>query len=52
MRWLLDTFKFDLFIQLKEKGQLSTPEDAATRVLAYLARPDFGSAPVADVREA
>ncbi len=39
------------FIQLKEKGQLSTPDDAAARVLAYLARPDFGSSPVADVRE-
>jgi benzil reductase ((S)-benzoin forming) len=39
------------FIGLKEKGMLSSPEDAASRVLAYLARPDFGSNPVADVRD-
>lgn len=39
------------FIGLKEKGMLSSPEDAAQRVLAYLARPDFGSNPVADVRD-
>ncbi len=40
------------FQQLKDKGQLTSPEDAAARVLAYLDRPDFGSQPVADVREA
>lgn len=39
------------FIGLKEKGMLSSPEDAASRVLAYLARPDFGGNPVADVRD-
>jgi benzil reductase ((S)-benzoin forming) len=39
------------FVGLKEKGLLSLPADAAARVLAYLARPDFGSNPVADVRE-
>ena len=39
------------FIDLKNKGLLSSPEDAAGRVLAYLARADFGSQPVADVRE-
>lgn len=39
------------FVGLKEKGVLSSPEDAAARVLAYLARPDFGSNPVADVRD-
>jgi benzil reductase ((S)-benzoin forming) len=39
------------FISLKSQGQLSSPEDAASRVLAYLARPDFGSQPVADVRD-
>ena len=39
------------FVGLKEKGQLSTPADAAARVLAYLARADFGSQPVADVRD-
>ena len=40
------------FVSLKEKGQLSSPADAATQVLAYLARPDFGSNPVADIRDA
>jgi benzil reductase ((S)-benzoin forming) len=39
------------FIGLKEKGMLSSPADAAARVLAVLARPDFGSNPVADVRD-
>lgn len=39
------------FISLKDKGLLSSPEEAAGRVLAYLARPDFGSRPVADVRD-
>ncbi len=40
------------FEQLKQGGQLTSPQDAARRVLAYLARPDFGAEPVADVREA
>lgn len=40
------------FVQLKESGQLTSPETAARRVLDYLARPDFGTSPVADVREA
>jgi hypothetical protein len=31
---------------------LLSPEDAAARVLAWLARPDFGANPVADVRDA
>ncbi len=39
------------FIGMKEKGQLASPEDAAAKVLAYLARPDFGSNPVGDVRD-
>ena len=39
------------FIGLKEKGQLTSPEDAAARVLAYLNRTDFGANPVADVRD-
>lgn len=38
------------FEQLKRGGQLDSPEAAARKVLAYLARPDFGSEPVADVR--
>lgn len=39
------------FIQLKTGGQLSSPENAATQVLAYLQRADFGDNPVADVRD-
>src|SRR5258706_9222742 len=39
------------FIALKEKGQLTSPDDAAALVLAYLDRADFGANPVADVRE-
>ncbi len=38
------------FAALHQKGQLSSPADAARRLLAYLNRPDFGSEPVADVR--
>jgi benzil reductase ((S)-benzoin forming) len=41
----------DYFAQLKNAGQLSSPEAAASRVLAYLARSDFGAQPVADVRD-
>ncbi|GAB3652595.1 SDR family NAD(P)-dependent oxidoreductase [Ramlibacter alkalitolerans] len=39
------------FVGLKEKGLLSSPDEAAARVLAVLARPDFGANPVADVRD-
>jgi benzil reductase ((S)-benzoin forming) len=39
------------FVGLKDKGMLTPPEEAAARVLAYLARPDFGANPVADVRD-
>ena len=39
------------FRQLQSAGMLSSPQDAAARVLAYLARPDFGKNPVADVRD-
>ncbi len=39
------------FKELKASGQLASAEDAAARVLAYLARPDFGANPVADVRD-
>ena len=41
----------DAFVALKEEGQLDTPDQAAAKVLAYLERPDFGTTPVADVRE-
>lgn len=40
------------FVQLKAGGQLLSPDAAAQRVLAYLARDDFGSQPVGDVRDA
>ena len=40
------------FVQLKESGQLVSADATAERVLAYLARSDFGSTPVADVRDA
>jgi NAD(P)-dependent dehydrogenase (short-subunit alcohol dehydrogenase family) len=39
------------FVNLKETGALTSPADAAARLLNYLARPDFGSKPVADVRD-
>lgn len=38
------------FAALKAGGLLDTPEQAAAKVLAYLARPDFGCEPVADLR--
>jgi NAD(P)-dependent dehydrogenase (short-subunit alcohol dehydrogenase family) len=38
------------FVQLKNSAQLTSSTDAAASVLAYLAREDFGSQPVADVR--
>ena len=38
------------FIGLKANGRLDSPDQAAAKVLAFLARPDFGSNPVADVR--
>jgi len=38
------------FAGLHAQGQLTSPEDAAQRVLAYLERADFGSQAVADVR--
>jgi NAD(P)-dependent dehydrogenase (short-subunit alcohol dehydrogenase family) len=40
------------FIRLKDAGQLTSSEDAAARVVAYLERSDFGASPVADVRDA
>ena len=39
------------FAHLKSGGLLTSPADAATRVLAWLDRADFGTQPVADVRE-
>ena len=40
------------FANLKSGGQLTSPADAAIRVLAWLERADFGANPVADVRDA
>lgn len=42
----------DNFVNLKQSGALSTPEQAAARVLAYLDRADFGNQVVADSRDA
>jgi benzil reductase ((S)-benzoin forming) len=39
------------FVGMKDNGSLSSPFDAADRLIAYLARSDFGSNPVADVRD-
>jgi benzil reductase ((S)-benzoin forming) len=39
------------FANLKAGGQLTTPTEAAIRVLAWLERADFGTNPVADVRD-
>ena len=39
------------FAGLYAQGQLASPALAAQRVLAYLARADFGANPVADVRD-
>ncbi|MDP3083910.1 MAG: SDR family NAD(P)-dependent oxidoreductase, partial [Rubrivivax sp.] len=41
----------ETFVGLKTGGQLDSPADAAAKVLAYLARPDFGKTTVSDVRE-
>jgi NAD(P)-dependent dehydrogenase (short-subunit alcohol dehydrogenase family) len=40
------------FLDMQAGGQLLAPREAARRVLAYLARTDFGANPVADTREA
>lgn len=40
------------FAGLKASGNLTSPEDAAARVLAWLERPDFGNPVIADVRQA
>lgn len=39
------------FVQLKETQQLVSPAAAATRLIDYLTGPDFGSEPVADLRD-
>ena len=39
------------FVGMKEQGSLTSPHEAAGRLIAYLSRSDFGSNPVADVRD-
>lgn len=38
------------FKEFKATGQLTLPKDAATRLLAFIDRADFGEKPIADVR--
>jgi len=40
------------FAHLKEAGKLTSSDDAAARVIAYLHRADFGASPTADIRDA
>ncbi len=40
------------FAAMKDQGQLTSANDAAAKVLAYLDRREFGAIPVADVRDA
>jgi benzil reductase ((S)-benzoin forming) len=39
------------FVGMKQSGALTSPHEAAGRLIAYLARADFGSNPVGDVRD-
>jgi benzil reductase ((S)-benzoin forming) len=39
-----------VFVGMKDQGALTSPAQAASRVLALLQRPDFGANPVTDVR--
>ncbi|MBS7806776.1 SDR family NAD(P)-dependent oxidoreductase [Variovorax sp. PCZ-1] len=39
------------FVGMKNQGSLTSPHEAAGRLIAYLSRSDFGSNPVADVRD-
>ncbi len=40
------------FIEFKASGALMSPDEAAAKLLAYLQRAEFGSQPIADVRQA
>ncbi|WIT10572.1 SDR family NAD(P)-dependent oxidoreductase [Paucibacter sediminis] len=40
------------FANFKREGLLASPDEAAARILKFLARPDFGSKVLADVRDA
>lgn len=39
------------FADLKAHGQLTSPAEAATQILTYLARDDFGRNPIGDLRD-
>lgn len=39
------------FANLKAHGQLTSPAEAATKILTYLARDDFGRNPIGDLRD-
>ena len=39
------------FVGMKHSGALTSPQDAAGRLIAYMARTEFGSEPVGDVRD-
>lgn len=39
------------FVGMKQSGALTSPQEAAGRLTAYLARADFGGNPVGDVRD-
>ena len=39
------------FVGMKQNGALTSPHEAAGRLIAYMARADFGSSPVGDVRD-
>ncbi|WP_077036808.1 SDR family NAD(P)-dependent oxidoreductase [Pelomonas sp. KK5] len=41
-----------VFVGFKDSGALTSPDEAASRVLRFLARPDFGQTVLADVRDA
>ena len=39
------------FTALHSNTQLASPDDTAERILRFLARPDFGAEPIADIRD-
>jgi benzil reductase ((S)-benzoin forming) len=39
------------FVGMKQSGALTSPQDAAGRLVAYMARAEFGNEPVGDVRD-
>lgn len=41
----------DSFVKMKSEGRLDSPAAAASKLIAYVLRPDFGRPPVGDVRD-